>query len=453
MITEIFLSFSIIALAYLIFDHVRIIKRSKALETEISYVIRENDRIMKSENHEIRNYIHALTGSIELALRLRDYNHLFNTYTIALITKNSIMNILQSKSVVKVELAETNPVNFFNKHSILFENMCRRKNVEFRYNMAQTITDMKMDKNKISQVLLNIVSNALRYTESGGCITQTVEGLMCITESDSLSEGQSNVEENMNKHKFEKKPSFLRLSSLDTSSVDMVEYKWMRITIKDTGRGMPIEQVSRLNKISREEFGKQSEYKDSKSGLGIGMWISSIIIKEHSGVLDIQSEQGKGTTVIIHLPIERCDLMRGSEDVFVQKQSSGLSSLLKVRNDLRIALVDDDLFSLEHLENSCKLEKTYNIKSTKFYNPSVLLKSLTDSQFYDIIISDYNLPSMNGLELVSRIRELCLERSWTQPKYIILTADTNLSVKDPYVKLYYKPLSMKEIQNMIKDSR
>ena len=106
------------------------------------------------------------------------------------------------------------------------------------------------DQDRLKQVFINIIDNAVKYTESGGqvLITQTTE------------EG------------------------------------CVRITVSDTGVGIPAQDIDRV----KEKF-----YKANKTvrGSGIGLAVADEIIKQHSGLLFIESTEGAGTTVTIVLPL------------------------------------------------------------------------------------------------------------------------------------------------------
>ena len=132
----------------------------------------------------------------------------------------------------------------------MYIELARKQGIELIYTRSAEDMTVSGDPNRLKQVFINIIDNAVKYTEKGGqvLVDQTAE------------EG------------------------------------CVRITVKDTGVGIPAQDIDRV----KEKF-----YKANKTvrGSGIGLAVADEIIKQHKGLLFIESDEGVGTTVTIVLPL------------------------------------------------------------------------------------------------------------------------------------------------------
>ncbi|MEE1240056.1 MAG: HAMP domain-containing sensor histidine kinase [Acutalibacteraceae bacterium] len=132
----------------------------------------------------------------------------------------------------------------------MYIELARQQGIELIYTRSAEDLTVSGDPNRLKQVFINIIDNAVKYTEKGGqvLVDQTAE------------EG------------------------------------CVRITVKDTGVGIPAQDIDRV----KEKF-----YKANKTvrGSGIGLAVADEIIKQHKGLLFIESDEGVGTTVTIVLPL------------------------------------------------------------------------------------------------------------------------------------------------------
>ena len=132
----------------------------------------------------------------------------------------------------------------------MYEELSRQQGIELVYARPSEELEVVGDPNRLKQVFINVIDNAVKYTESGGqvLISQTVEEA-CV-----------------------------------------------RISVSDTGVGIPAQDIDRV----KEKF-----YKANKTvrGSGIGLAVADEIIKQHQGLLFVESTEGVGTTVTIVLPL------------------------------------------------------------------------------------------------------------------------------------------------------
>jgi len=132
----------------------------------------------------------------------------------------------------------------------MYEELSRQQGIELVYARSAEALEVLGDPNRLKQVFINVIDNAVKYTESGGqvLVSQTIEEA-CV-----------------------------------------------RISVSDTGVGIPAQDIDRV----KEKF-----YKANKTvrGSGIGLAVADEIIKQHQGLLFVESTEGVGTTVTIVLPL------------------------------------------------------------------------------------------------------------------------------------------------------
>src|SRR5690606_27361382 len=149
------------------------------------------------------------------------------------------------------------------------------------------------------------------------------------------------------------------------------------IKVSDNGPGIPKE-------ISEDIFSPFFTTKDVGEGTGLGLSICKKIVESHQGELSFTSEQGKGTTFIVKLPIIEVSSYTQSEYLMQQKNRDGK----------RILVVDNEVQVLNILHTFIEEEGHVFIGST---NGNEALRFL-DNINIDLIITDFTMPQMNGTE-------------------------------------------------------
>lgn len=151
---------------------------------------------------------------------------------------------------ISLNMKETNVVGLVEYIEQHMNPIAQRNNIEFIVELEDQLPNIHVDENRIKQVLINILDNAFKFTEQGGCVR------------------------------------------FRTYRDD----RHMIMDIEDNGCGVPPQELPHI----KDKFYKG---KNSKSSSGIGLSVSNEIILRHKGELDIDSEEGKGTKAVIRLPI------------------------------------------------------------------------------------------------------------------------------------------------------
>jgi signal transduction histidine kinase len=209
--------------------------------------------------HEIRNPLNAIGMAIQRLGREfqpreegseREYHEIFRVIREEIGRLNQIVEqfVLFSKPY-RLDLAHSSPVEILESVSVLFTEEARGKSIEIHKEIDPKLPSLMMDRGRITQALINIVTNGIHAMEGGGKLTIKAE----------------------------------------LYGKDLV-----RIVVSDTGRGIPEEEVERAFDYS---------YTTREKGLGLGLPIAHKIAEEHGGRITMESQVGKGTNVSLFLPV------------------------------------------------------------------------------------------------------------------------------------------------------
>ena len=177
----------------------------------------------------------------------------------------------------------------------------------------------------------------------------------------------------------------LKASNLTVDDSNIISYplldrgKYVRLTVSDTGTGINEEDLTQI-------FDPYFSTKQKDTGSGLGLYVSYGIIKAHKGHIDVTSRKGVGTTFDVYLPVF---------------EPEGLKKP-KVTDKI-IMLADDEEMLSELLAEMLESSGYYVIKVK---SGEEVITVLTEELKVDLLIIDYNMPKMNGLECISKIRSL-----------------------------------------------
>ena len=239
----------------------------------------------------------------------------------------------------------------------VFDEKARKKNISLHYTMNVEHEHVLTDVTKVKEILVNILSNAIKYTPAGGSVMVYVDELPC-----------------------------------DESGCMIV-----RIRISDTGIGMSQDYLTKIF----EAFTREKNTTKSKiAGTGLGMSIVKNYVDLLGGTIDVESELGKGSTFTVTLKHRIAD-----ESYYVKKyieESETGSEILEGRN---ILLAEDNDLNAEIAEAilehaGLRIERVEN--GIQCVNR--ILKMPTGT--YDMIFMDIQMPEMDGYKATQAIRNL-----------------------------------------------
>ena len=284
------------------------------------------------------------------------------------------------------------------------------KPIEFELFVDENMpANLMGDELRVKQILNNILSNAFKYTSAG-----TVK--MSVT----LDPGNSGDEKTIN----------------------------LLISISDTGQGMTKEQA---NQLFDEHSRFNMEANRTTEGTGLGMSITRNLVQLMNGSISVESEQGKGSTFTVRLPLGKVDsavLGKEMADNLQQFRSSNTAQMKRVQitrepmpygNVLIVDDVETNIFVAKGLMSP------YGLKIDSAESGFEAIKKIEDGNVYDIIFMDHMMPQMDGIETVHIIRG----RGYDQP-IVALTANAVAGQADVFLQNGFddfisKPIDVRQL--------
>ena len=239
----------------------------------------------------------------------------------------------------------------------IFGDEAKKKNIALHYTINVEHEHILTDTTKVKEIFVNILSNAIKYTQSGGSVMINVDELACD------------------------EPGYMMVST----------------RVSDTGIGMSPDYMTKIFEAFTRE---QNTTKSKIAGTGLGMSIVKNYVEMLGGTIDIESELGKGSTFTVTLKHRIAD-----ESYYVKKhiEESGTGSeILEGRN---ILLAEDNDLNAEIAE--AILERA-GLKIERVENGIQCVNRIMEmpAGTYDMILMDIQMPKMNGYKATQEIRHL-----------------------------------------------
>ena len=367
---------------------------------------------LSNMSHEIRTPMNAIIGLDNIALNDPEATPKIKEY----LTKISgsahhlldlINDILDMSRIESGRMTLKNEEFAFSKLieniNTIFSGQCQEKGLDYQCHINGHIDDNYIGDNmKLRQVLINILGNAVKFTPTGGKVSMNVE----------------------------------KIASLDDKST-------IRFIISDSGIGMNKDFLPHIfDAFAQEDSSTTNKYGSS----GLGLAITKNIVELMNGNIHVESEKGKGTTFTVTVTLMNSN-MKESEDIQINPQ------------EMSVLIVDDDEIAGHHAK--LVLEKmgisSEYVSSGKEAIELVELRHAR-RQPYNLILVDWKMPEMDGVETARQIRAIVGNDS----AIIILTAYRWDDVLEDALKagidsFLAKPLFasafMEELQGALKKKR
>ena len=239
----------------------------------------------------------------------------------------------------------------------VFDEKARKKNISLHYTMNVEHEHVLTDVTKVKEILVNILSNAIKYTPAGGSVMVYVDELPC----------------------------------------DESGYMIVRIRISDTGIGMSQDYLTKIF----EAFTREKNTTKSKiAGTGLGMSIVKNYVDLLGGTIDVESELGKGSTFTVTLKHRIAD-----ERYYVKKHIEEPGTGNEILEGRNILLAEDNDLNAEIAEEileraGLRIERVEN--GIQCVNRILKMPAGT----YDMIFMDIQMPQMDGYKATRTIRNL-----------------------------------------------
>ncbi len=368
-------------------DRTRLLRRQKrALQTALDLAEQSSkakSAFLANISHDFRTPMNAITGFADIALECLDdrscvqdcLNKILMSSAHLLDLVNEILDVSQIESG-KMTLAclPLQLGSFLDTTSTLFAGEAERKGIAFALDASGITHDRVVaDKTRLSQVLVNVLGNAVKFTPSGGRVTCTV------TERKGAPKG----------------------------------YGLFVFCVQDTGCGMSKAFLSRIF----EPFERANASSTGRvEGTGLGMTITKSLVELMGGTITVESEEGVGSTFTISIPLELEGVSgkegaRSGADDGVEPLHSSAVRRQEATPEVydfsgRHALIaDDDELSREVLKRALG---RYGFVVDEAEDGEDAVESVRSKgvNHYDVVMLDMRMPRMNGVEAARQIRSL-----------------------------------------------
>ena len=360
---------------------------------------------LNNMSHDIRTPMNAIVGFTALATshidnkeEVKDYLSkitVSSQHLLSLINDVLDMSRIESGKMTMDETEVHLPDLIHDLRTIIHANISAKQlnlNIETQDVINENII---VDKLRMNQVFLNILSNAIKFTPNGGSIS------FCVSEKNS----------------------------------PIPDHAVFEFRIKDTGIGMSREfQKTIFEAFTREKTSTVSGIQ----GTGLGMAITKSIVDMMGGTISVNSEEGQGSEFIVTIP---CRLSNNTVEVESMPELQGRRALV----------VDDDTDSCLSV---CSMLRKLGMRpdwTSSGKEASIRCKEAAQqADAFSVYIIDWQMPDMNGIEVTRRIRKIAGEDA----SIIILTAydwsDIEEEASEAGVTAFCsKPIFMSELRNVL----
>lgn len=325
-------------------------------------------QFLHNMSHDIRTPMNAILGYAHLMedelkekdlSKVSDYlNKLQKSGSILLSIINNVLDMARIESG-HMEVDENYADIFEVRHRLfeIFEDEAKKKNIHLQYNIHLEHNHVLTDVTKVEEIFVNILSNALKYTPSGGSVIFDVNELPC----------------------------------------DEFGYMIVKTSVSDTGIGMSQEYMDKIfESFSRE----RSTTTSGVSGTGLGMAIVKKYVDLLGGTIDVKSELGKGSTFIVTLKHK----IAGEYYYVVEKNENRVLDNEILKDKYILLAEDNDL----NAEIAATILERAGLKVERVMDGVECVNKIMEmpANTYDVILMDIQMPEMDGYKATRAIRSL-----------------------------------------------
>ncbi|UZT99184.1 response regulator [Chryseobacterium fluminis] len=352
-------------------------------------------------SHEIRTPLNGVIGFSDLLLKtplteiqVQYLNYINESGENLLTIINDILDFSKIESgKMELLIERSNVYDLVSQviNVILYQS--QKKNIELLLNIEQGLPKtLLLDETRLKQILINLLGNAVKFTQRG------------------------EIE--------------LKVEKLNISDKDIT----LRFSVRDTGIGIPVEKQQHIFDAFTQE---NSSISKRYGGTGLGLTISNNILGYMGSHLSLKSVPEKGSLFFfdIEIPYEVSE-NNEDEDLNIKK----------------VLIVDDNEANRVILEHMLAYKK---IESRLAANGMEALQILLAGERFDVILMDYHMPVISGLETIEKIKELFIQKNETSPLVILHTSSEEHDVINSFRQeensyFLLKPIKSDELYQILK---
>lgn len=343
----------------------RAIKRIQKKNMELGDAIQQAEHANAAKSsflarmsHEIRTPINAIVGMTTLAQNKINSPHQVLEYLSKIEMSSkvllSIINDVLDMSAIESSKMKLSYTSFDFKEllmslSNLYYTQCKDKGIHFKVCSNVSHEALIGDSLRLNQILLNLLSNALKFTPEGGSITVTV-----------------------------------------TEQSELANKVFFQFMVADTGCGMDEAMIERLFEPFEQEYPETAQI---YGGSGLGLSIAKNLVNMMEGTIKVESQKGIGTTFTLDLPFGISE--------------PKLNSSPNCFHSIKCLVVDDDQDTRDY--TTAVLERIgvkYETAASGAEAVSILEDASSKGSYYDVCFIDWKMPGLDGIDVVKKVRDL-----------------------------------------------
>lgn len=357
---------------------------------------------LSNMSHEIRTPLNAIVGFSECISKATDLNSAKNDAKDIIMASQNLLEIVNGILDIskiesgKMELVTTeyDLIKIGNDLIKLMKTRIGEKPVELKNRFAPDIPGvLRGDGGKIKQIITNILTNAVKYTEKG-------------------------------------------YINFDISCINEKNISKLVISIEDTGRGIKPDKINSLfNKFERLDQDKNT----TLEGTGLGLAITKRLVEMMNGKIVVQSKYGEGSKFTVYLVQE----IKSMEKVIKEEKIIETNQFISKR----ILVIDDNKLNIKI---ASRLLSEYSVVVDEAESGFVCLDKINNGEKYDLILMDDMMPKMSGTETLHKLQQIY---NFNIP-VVVLTANAIDGMKENYIKEGFddylaKPIDKAELSRVL----